>query len=72
MRRSETNFIAFKATKALSMKLDELGQVAGGKSRLAILRFLAARAEDLPRAWIEIAPDEQLLIAIAAGREVER
>jgi hypothetical protein len=48
MPRADTDFIAFKATKALSKKLDELGRVAGGKSRSAILRFLvaSARTED--------------------------
>jgi hypothetical protein len=74
MPRADMDFIAFKANKTLSKKLDEFRRLAGGKSRSAILRFLvaAARTEDLPRAWTDIAPDEQQLIAIAEGREVER
>jgi hypothetical protein len=70
---ARSDFVAFKASEALRRKLDELGRVAGGKSRSAILRFLvaAAKPEDLPRAWTEIAPEEQQLIAIAERLEVE-
>jgi hypothetical protein len=72
MATSDMAFIAFKANKALSKKLDELRRLAGGRSRSVILRYLvaAAKPEDLPSSWRQEVPDsEKALLAMVEGRE---
>ena len=61
--------IAFKANKTLSKKLDEFRRLAGGSSaRQSSASWQRPEREISPRAWTDIAPDEQQLIAIAEGR----
>jgi hypothetical protein len=72
MPRGDLDFIGVRG-KGLAKKLDELGRAAGGRSRSQILRYLvlAAKVQDLPRAWTEVAPHEQRLVAAAEMREKE-